>query len=218
MRIFTAASLLLLASASFSSQANSEKGDWFVHASALSSFYQYEEDDARAELPESIVQLLDADDFRGDDSDYLNVSLGLGYYISNDLNISLTYTDDIELNFLSGLDVGFLFNDVDNERLQSDGELKMLELDAQYKAYQFTPSLAFTLKGGLVYNKLDIQVSRFQDSNFTTILNDSQSKVGVKLGLGLQWDFSDNWALKGGYSHLSFLSMDKVYLQLEYRF
>jgi len=217
MRTLATPSLLLLSTLIFSSHASSKQGDWFVHGSAITSFYQYEEDDARKELPDSIQQFLDAEDFVGDDSDYLNTSFGLGYYLSNELNLSLTYTSGIELNFLDDLFTGLL-GGVTRDNFTSDADLQLLELDLSYKAYQFSPSMALFLKGGIVVNKLDVDIRELQDGSFTRVIGSSQTKLGGKLGIGLQWDFADNWALKGGYSHLTFLSMDKTYLQLEYRF
>lgn len=94
----------------------------------------------------------------------------------------------------------------------------MLELDVSYRAYAFTPSLGLILKGGLVVNRLDVHLRQIADSEVVQTLTNSSTEVGAKVGLGIQWDFSNNWAFKAGYSHLSFLSMDKTYVLLEYRF
>lgn len=217
MRITTRFCLFLFMLQPVASQASSSQGDWFVHVSGLSSFYQYEEDDARKEFPSTVQSFLDDNDFTGDDSDYLNTSLGFGYYLSDDLDISLTYTSGIELNFLNDLFTPLL-SSTQQTRYDSDADLQMLELDLRYKAYQILPSLALMVKGGVVINQLDVDISAFQDEGFVKVADGSETEFGAKLGLGLQWDFADNWALKGGYSHLTFLSMDKTYLQLEYRF
>jgi hypothetical protein len=65
--------------------------------------FNYENDDARDELPASIIDVLGDDDIRGDESDILNLSAGAGYYLTDNLHIGFIYTTGIEIGFLDDL-------------------------------------------------------------------------------------------------------------------
>lgn len=209
--------LAFLASLPFSINAQTKTGQWFVHGSVLTSYYQFEENDVRRELPDSVTQFLDSGDFVGDDSDFLNTSLGLGYYVNNNLALSLTYTDGIELNFLDDLFVN-LFTPGEIDPFTTDAEVQFFELDATYKVFDFSPSVGLFVKAGAVINRLSINVNERQDDIRDRITSTTETEVGAKLGLGLQWDFSDNWGVKFGYTHFTFMSIDKTYFVFEYRF
>lgn len=210
-------SITLLVSLPLNTSAQTKAEQWFVHGSAITSYYQFEEDDVRQELPDSITQLLDSRDFVGDDSDYLNTSLGLGYYVSENLALSLTYTDGIELNFLDDLFAN-IFVPGEIDRFTTDANVQFLELDATYRVFDVSPSLGFFVKGGAVMNRLSVKVNERQGDTNERATSTTETEVGAKFGLGLQWDFSENWGLKWGYSHFTFMSIDKTYLMLEFRF
>lgn|GEM_PF-1724713 len=216
-QIVAALSLMVFVTLPFKASAQYNAEQWFVHGSALTSYYQYEEDDARKVLPDSVTQLLDIEDFVGDDSDYLNISLGFGYYLRENLALSLTYTSDIELNFFDDL-LTNIFVPGEIDPFTTAANIQLFELDATYIVFDFSPSAGLFVKGGAVINRLSVKVNERQGDTRERVASTSETEVGAKFGVGLQWDFSDNWGLKLGYSHLTFMSIDKTYLMLEYRF
>lgn len=120
--------LVLMTSAS--ARANPEAGNWSITGSVFTSMFNYENDDARDELPASIIDVLGDDDIRGDESDILNLSAGAGYYLTDNLHIGFIYTTGIEIGFLDDLG-NFLtsgFDDLDGYN-SFDVSMQMLAFD-----------------------------------------------------------------------------------------
>lgn len=204
LSLMTFASSTTLASTNLAPSA----GDWGVHGSLASSYYQYEEDDVRSELPVSIIQLLDANDIGGDDTDLANYSVGMVYYFTPRLNFSGTFTEGIEVA---------VFDDL-FDSTKFDVDLQMIEFDLSYRVAELTRSLGVFVKAGVVLNRIQAEVYEFEAQRTEPLASASENKVGAKVGVGLQWDFPGNWSMKFGYSHYTFMSIDKSYLQFEYRF
>jgi opacity protein-like surface antigen len=211
--------LTILATTSYSaiSVAAPKKGDISVHFSALTNAYSYSQDDARDALSQDSLSLVSDDNFVGDDTDYLNLSGGLGYYISDDLHLGLYYTSDIELNIFRGASIPFFTNDQSLSIYSAIGELDMLSLDAKYKVAELGSSFDIFVKGGLVLNRLSYEVFP-RDPDLTSVETGSTNELGAKLGVGANWHLSESFSLEFGYSHSTFMAVNRTYMAIEYRF
>lgn len=194
----------LMMCASGASASVNKQGKVFVDLSApFTSDYNYSSEDVRKHLPEEVKKSLRSKVLKGDDSDSINYGVGLGYYLTNDLSVTVNYSDGIELEDFAK----HLFS---SQKYTFD--LNMLSLTADYNAWQINPDVNLFLKGG---------VSRFNikaHSNDKDVKSFSINKTQFHVGTGVNWDLSDHWSAKLGYTHYDFLSMNRVYLDVEYRF
>lgn len=199
--------------------AGPQAGNWSITGSVFTNLFNYENDDARDELPKSIIEVLGDDDIRGDESDILNFSAGAGYYLTDRLHIGLTYTTGIEIGFLD--DLGNLltsgFDDIDGYN-SFDVNMQMFAFDLRYRIYEMSESSAFFINGGAVVHRISANAENINDDIRTQIASTSESSIGAKIGAGFQWDFSNNWAVSLSYNHFTFMSIDNTSLMLEYRF
>lgn len=210
---FTSMITLATLLASTNAYANTQKqGQFFLNFGAATNYYRYENEDARDELKPHLENLLDDYDLTGDDTDYLNTSLGLGYYINNNLAVRANYTTGIELDWL---DLCF-FDCKDNVFHESDASI--LTLDTIYHFHHFNEAISVYGLLGLAVTRVSTKLSYRNTEDRNIIANEHTTNYGANIGLGLQYDFAKNWAVKAGYSHHTFLSMDKIYANLEWRF
>jgi outer membrane immunogenic protein len=79
-------------------------------------------------------------------------------------------------------------------------------------------STAFFINGGAVIHRLSANAENINDDVRTQIASTTESNIGAKVGAGLQWDFSNNWAVSLSYNHFTFMSIDNTSLMFEYRF
>lgn len=205
--------------ASIPALASPKAGDWSITGSALTSLFSYENDDARDELPASIIDVLDDDDIRGDEDDFLNLSVGAGYYLTDNVHVGLLYTTGIEIGFLDDLG-GFLTSGFDGQDGYNsfDVSMQMLALDIRYKVFELSDSTGIFINGGAVVHRISANAENINDDVRTKIESTTEISLGAKIGGGLQWDFSDNWAVSLSYNHFTFMSMDNTSLMFEYRF
>ena len=210
---FTSMITLATLLASTNAYANTQKqGQFFLNFGAATNYYRYENEDARDELKPELKKLLDDYDLMGDDTDYLNTSVGLGYYIDNNFAIRANYTVGIELDWLD-----ICLFDCKNDIHQSS-DANILTLDAIYHFHHFNEAVSVYGLVGLAVTRVTTKLSNRDRENPNTIANQETTNYGANIGLGLQYDFAKNWAVKAGYSHHTFLSMDKIYANLEWRF
>lgn len=201
---------LLLPSTAMAS--NQKQGQYFINFGVASNYYNYESKDARDELDQNLQALLDEYDLNGDDADIVNASVGFGYYVTNDFAVRANYTYGIELDWLD-----FCFFDCSNN-VYHDSDASILTLDGIYHFYHINEKLSFYGIAGLALTRASTELSYKRDDQREVIASDTSTNFGANLGLGLQYDFARNWGLKAGYSHHTFLSMDKYYLNMEWRF
>ena len=201
---------LLLPSATMAS--NHKQGQYFINFGVATNYYNYESKDARDELDQNLQALLDEYDLNGDDADIVNASVGFGYYVTNDFAVRANYTYGIELDWLD-----FCFFDCSNN-VYHDSDASILTLDGIYHFYHINEKLSFYGIAGLALTRASTELSYKRDDQREVIASDTSTNFGANLGLGLQYDFARNWGLKAGYSHHTFLSMDKYYLNMEWRF
>lgn len=191
-------------------QADTDRaGRWFVDLSAGTSLFDYDERDMRDELPDNVLAFFEENEFDDDDSDILNVNVGVGYYLSDDLAIAGRYTSGINYGFLSGL-----FNDE-----SYDIDVEMFEIDATYSGFHLTDSIDAYVTAALVYNRIDAQVREVRrDDQEQVLAAFDDDEINFKAGAGLLWQFADNWAVKGGYEHYNYLSLSKWHITWQYQF
>lgn len=188
-------------------EANDERsGRWFADLSAGTSYYTYSEKDIRGELPDAFTDVFSEGEFDDDDSDIINANLGLGYYVTSDLAVSARYTSGIEYGFLSGL-----FNDE-----SYDIDVTIVEIDATYSAFHVSDTFEWYISAGLAYYNVDAQVRSTDQSKQLVTFDDNE--VNVKAGVGLLWQFADNWAVKSGYEHYNYLKLSKWHITWQYQF
>ena len=178
-------------------------GSYYVSLSALTSSYQFDQNDARKELPSNAQEKLKGSQLSGSESDLVNINFGGGYYLSHDFAISLNYATGIELGFLDDL---FRSN-------QIDLELDILSIEGIYHFYEVTPSLSTFALAGVSRFTIDGKVTK--DDNKTSV---SVNETNVHAGLGLNWDINESWAMKAGYNYYDFISINKLYANIEYHF
>ncbi|MDE3272816.1 outer membrane protein [Pseudoalteromonas sp. G4] len=191
---------------------NQNQGQYFIKFGLASNYYNYNSKDARDELDQNFQDLLDEYDLNGDDADIVNASVGLGYYVTNDFAVRGNYTYGIELDWLD-----FCFFDCENN-VYHDSDASILTLDGIYHFYSVNDKLSFYGLAGLAVTHVSTKLSYWKDNQREVITRENSTNYGANLGLGVQYDFAKNWGLKAGYSHHTFLSMDKYYLNMEYRF
>lgn len=191
---------------------NQKQGQYFINFGVASNYYNYNSKDARDELDQNLEELLDEYDLSSDDADIVNASVGLGYYLTNDFAVRANYTYGIELDWLD-----WCFFDCSNN-VYHDSDASILTLDGIYHFYHINEQLSFYGIAGLALTRVSTKLSYWRDDQREVIARDNSTNLGANLGLGLQYDFARNWALKAGYSHHTFLSMDKYYLNMEWRF
>lgn len=191
---------------------NQKQGQYFINFGAASNYYNYNSKDARDELDQNLQDLLDDYDLNGDDSDIVNASVGLGYYVTNDLAVRANYTYGIELDWLD-----LCFFDCKNN-VYHDSDASILTLDGIYHFYHINDKLSFYGIAGLAVTRVSTKLTYHRSQQQEPIARENSTNFGANLGLGLQYDFARNWGLKAGYSHHTFLSMGKYYLNLEWRF
>ncbi len=211
-----AAATVLVVSGAY---AQPKEGDVTVSFTPLTSFYQYENDEARRELPEELTSFFDDTDLRGDEDDIVNLNIGIGYYVTPKLHIGVTYTDGIELGFLDDLDgiIAAVLLPSSDPDFRFDADLNMLAVDARYHAIDISDSVNFYIVGGAVFNRVTANVDRVDGSQRIPEISASDNEIGAKLGFGLQWNMSENWVMNLGYQHFTFMSIDNTALALECR-
>lgn len=188
-------------------QANNDRsGRWFADLSAGTSFYTYDEKDIRSELPDAFIDVFSDGEFNDNDSDIVNANFGVGYYVTNDFAITTRYTSGIEYGFLSGL-----FNDE-----SYDIDVAILEIEATYSTFPVSDSIDAYVSAGLAYYNVDAEVRSTDQSQQLVTFDDNE--VNVKAGVGLLWQFADNWAVKTGYEHYNYLKLSKWHITWQYQF
>ncbi|ATC94438.1 outer membrane protein [Pseudoalteromonas tunicata] len=228
--LLTSVGSLLLTINSFSALGNStqieqthtKEGRYFFNFAALTNHFEYENDDVRKKLPDKITSRLKDYQVTGNESDYINYSFAMGYYLQDNLALRFNYTADIEIDFLGDFD--FLCFDCfvkDDKRDSYDIEMDMYEFDAIYYPYQYQDTWSVYVLGGLAVHKIDAKVYKSKGDTVpyiqTNVAQSTEVTLGGKLGFGLQYDFSPNWGVKLGYSYFSYMSIDKTYINWEYR-
>ncbi len=190
--------------------------DWFVEGAAMTSLYNYNESDAREELPESVTQYLGETELSGSDNDLVNYQLALGYYLTPETSVKFAYASGIELGFLDG--VFCLFCSEDSERFDTNADLTILTAEVTHRFYQISESFHVYGKGGVAYYAIETTTRQLQSSEWTPIGSNTTNKWGVLGGLGVSWDITDNFSLNGGVSLHQFMTMKQYSVTAEYRF
>ena len=190
--------------------------NWFVEGVAFTSLYNYNESDARKELPESVTQYLGDNELVGSDNDLVNYQLALGYYLTPDTTVKLTYAGGIELGFLDG--VFCLFCSEDSERFDTNADLTILTTEVTHRFYQISESFHVYGKGGVAYYAINTSTRQLQSSEWTPIGSNTTNKWGVVGGLGITWDITDNLSLNTSASLHQFMAMKQYSMTAEYRF
>lgn len=189
---------------------------WFVEGAALTSFYNYNERDARNALPDRVTQFLGDDDLTGSDNDLINYYLAAGYYVTPTTSMKLTYASGIDLGFLDGLSC--LFCSDGTEHYHTDAELSYISTDVTHRLYTINGAFHFYAKAGVAYYYIESMTRQKQSSEWTTISTDKANKWGVLGGVGVAWDITDNVSLNGGVSLHQFMAIKQYSIALEYRF
>ncbi len=196
--------------------AHADNNNWFVEGAAFTSLYNYNESDAREELPESVTQNLGETELSGSDNDLVNYQLALGYYLTPETSVKFAYAGGIELGFLDG--VFCLFCSEDTERYDTNADLTILTAEATHRFYQISESFHVYGKAGVAYYSIDATTRQLQSSEWTPTGSNTTNKWGVLGGLGVAWDITDNFSLNGGVSLHQFMTMKQYSVTAEYRF
>ena len=196
--------------------AHAANNNWFVEGAAFTSVYNYNESDARKELPESVTQYLGDHELTGSDNDLVNYQLSLGYYLTSDTSLKLTYASGIELGFLDGLDC--LFCSQDSERYDTNADLTIFTAEVTHRFYQISKSFHVYGKAGVAYYSIDSTTRQRQSSEWTPIGSETTNKWGVVGGLGIAWDITENLSLNTSASLHQFMAMKQYSMTVEYRF
>jgi opacity protein-like surface antigen len=179
-------------------------GRYFVSLSTLTSLYDYDKSDARKELPSKIKDQLNDHQLSGSESDIVNANFGFGYYVTHNLAISMNYATGIELDLLDDLFRSKNYN----------FDLDILSIEGTYHVYELSPSVSAFGLAGLSRFTVDAEIIK----DVTDKTSASINETSVHAGLGLNWDINENWAMKAGYTYYDFMSINKTYSNIEYRF
>lgn len=187
-----------------------KSGRYFLNAGAISNFYKYKETPIREGFSSEVVEHFKDFNFDSSDEDYVNYSVGLGYYYNNDLSFRVNYSSGLDIGFLEGLLTTRAY----------DIDMKLIDLDATYHFYRPSSETSFYVLGGIAHHRLSAAVDHYEvdSGDFATVARDSYTKTDAKIGFGLQWQTGDNWALNIGYTHYNYMTIDKYYVNLEYLF
>jgi len=188
---------------------------FFINASVLTSQYHFKLNDTLDEVPDNFRALLPGLENTKDD-DVLNTSFGLGYYFSDELSLRVNYVDDIGL---FNVNIGTIFGGflATNE---FEGEMSILEVDTKYNFVQINKQVSLFAVVGAAYHQLDARVvdSGISDADAQILIQQDITSWESKFGIGVQYDFLHNMGLNFGYTRYSFASIDKTYIEFEYRF
>ena len=207
--------LLIIASIlnpAFATEEGSNKGKIFANAGFLTNWYYLDSEDFRKELPNNVTQFLSDRTLTGRESDVLNYSIGLGYYFDDDLTIMVDFANDISIGDFSNI----IRNIFSSYNFKTD--IDIYSLDIQKRLIKFNEDIYLYAKLGLNHHRVKARVFDYDDFERTEVAKHTFNDTSLKLGLGVQWDFSRHFSVKAGYSHSDFLSMDKSYINMEYRF
>ena len=191
---------------------SSKQGNIFMTFSLLTGWYQFDANEVRENLPDSTNQLLSNTLLSGTASDELSYGVGIGYYVTRDLRISLDYNP----NLTFGEYKEFLA-DVSSTN-QYDSDLDIFSFEIQYNFLNLNEKAYLFAEVGFSQYEATIRVYDIGDISGTTIALDSFDDTSSKFGFGAQWDVSEHLGFRFGYSHSEFLSTDKAYINFEYRF
>lgn len=210
-KVFFTTNLLVFSSLLFCNYVHAEdlrSGKVFVDAALLTNYYSYSNEDIRNKLPEEYIENSNVPILAGHESDWVNYSLGIGYYISNDWNVKVTYSDKISFGFLDGIFDNFV----------SSVDLRMIDIDTTYYPFHFTEKFSPYIVGGMVYNHLTYNRRSADENSSELPIKGSANDWDFKAGLGIQWDLSRYFAMKLGYTYYNYAKMDKYYLNFEFKF
>jgi len=227
--LLTRAGILLLTINSFGALAgNTQKeqtpikeGRYFFNFATFSNVFEYENDDVRKKLPDKITSRLNDNQVTGDDLDFINYSFAMGYYLQDNLALRANYTSNIEIDIVGDI-LGELFPEGKARRHDRyDIEMDIFEFDAIYYPYNHKNIWSVYVLGGLAVHKIDAKVFEYKGEKEpyvqSNVAQSTEFELGGKVGFGLQYDFSPDWGVKLGYSYFSYMSIDKTYINWEYR-
>lgn len=190
---------------------------WVFEATALTGYYKYDATEVRRILPEAFQAGLDVNDLSDQDDDVINYSLGIGYRLSEELLIKVTFVD--------GLDLDPIFQDFcifacNNDDLRFNLDMQLIEIDAEYTAYRFSEKINLFVAAGVSHARLDGDIRRFDrdNSEFNTVTSISSSKTGAKGTIGINWQISRLFSLTVGHQRHSNFKMNKTYLSMGFHF
>ena len=130
---------MLLCAAFTSSVSADTRSPWSLELTAATGYYQYDATEVRDKLPASFQAGLDANDLDDQDDDLLNYSLGLGYQLSPDTLVKVTFVDGIDLDpFLQDFCLALCPDD--DVRFNLD--MFLYEVDVEYTAYRFNDEVS----------------------------------------------------------------------------
>ncbi len=213
--IIIANSLLFSMSNSFAEK-NSKEGKMFVNLSLLTSKYAFDVNDVINELPIDFSnRLAEVINNNQDDEDRLNTSIAIGYYYSEHLSLRMNYVDDVEVATSE-----FCIFFCPAARNEFNGDMSILEFDAKYRFAEVHQDVSLYLLAGAAYHRINAKViddSLSVGDENRLVLKKNITELNSKVGVGIQWDFLEDFGANLGYTKYSFASMDKFYLELEYR-
>lgn len=208
--------LLPLFMSAFSVNADDEKqkaGRFFTNLGMLTNWYLFDSNQVRRELPSYTNILFNDSILSRYETDTLNYNIGIGYYVNENISVLFNYSPDLSFGDFEGL-LGGLFS-ID----YIDTDLDIYDLEIHYRFLDITESFYLYSNFGISYHHLDANIN---DGDFdepdVLLSSESIDDTSLKAGLGVQWDYNENFGIKIGYSKSDFLSIDKSYLHLEFRF
>ncbi len=176
----------------------------------LNTKYTFKEKDINAQLPEELSDSSGNKQSSKKGSDHFNGSMTLGYYLTEQWALRLTYAMGIELDY----DYRDLEGDARDLKYNSPIDMDMAEFDASFYPFNFSNSISPYIEAGMVMHRLKANVDYGEGAHYKSTSCDWDYKVGT----GLQWDFGKHFGLRLGYSYYHFIPMEKYYFNMEFRF
>ncbi len=187
----------------------------FINVATVTNYLRYSTADAYDQLPERITRQIDGNYIDDKESDALNYSLAVGYYLSDYLAIWFSGTSGIEIAFNGSACSIFCA-----ERSDTEVDLNIFELGGTLYPLAQSDVIRPYIEGAVVLNHLRSKVHGHLAASYEreVIASSEDFAAGVKAGLGVQFDYADAWSLRLGYDRYSFMEINRVYAGLQVRF
>lgn len=196
------------------SQAINKSGRAFLNAGTNTNFYRFKTDELRKEVSEETRGFLNNSSYTTYEEDTFNYNIGVGYYINDKASLLFNYNPDLSFGDFEGIFRGIL--PLSGE--DSDVDLDIYDLEFHYRFLDFSEKLYLYSNLGISYHRVKIKNYRSFAWDSVLVSSESINDTSLKAGIGIQWDFSHSFGIKLGFTKSDFLSTDKSYIHMEFRF
>lgn len=211
--------LLLIFSLSINSvsasQAISKSGQVFTNIGAATNLFRFKPEELRDEVSAQTSAFINRANYSRYEEDTLNYNVGIGYYLNEKVSFLFNYNPDLSFGDFEGILAGIVIPIGDD----SDVHLDIYDFEFHYRFLDFTENFYLFSNLGISHHRVEVRnySGIFSHSN-GLISTERVNDTSLKVGIGAQWDFNRRLGLKVGFTKSDFLSTEKAYAHMEFRF